>query len=255
MGKIRKPFHGVWNIIRFNWHYYLCSIGFIILLFFLKNYFTQIFQIASVFLLVMIAGTIIITLLVSYYIYDVSDLYSLNWLNNLPITANKEQIVNIHAGFDETSDLLKNKFPNSKLSIFDFYDPVKHTEISIKRARKAYPSFPETLQIKTSYLPLPDNSADKIFTIFSAHEIRNPDERIVFFRELNRVLKPTGQLIVTEHLRDSVNFLVYNIGFFHFHSKSVWFKTFKAAELIILNKIKITPFITTFILGKNGITS
>ncbi len=41
-------------------------------------------------------------------------------------------------------------------------------------------------------------------------------KELSFFNELNRVLKPNGQIVVTEHLRDLNNFLAYNIGFFHF---------------------------------------
>ncbi|MEP6793846.1 MAG: methyltransferase domain-containing protein [Saprospiraceae bacterium] len=187
---------------------------------------------------------------VSFYIYDISDLYKLTWLDKWQ--SNNRKIVYINAGFDETSHLFKRKFPNSELSVFDFYDPTKHTEVSIKRARKAYAPFPDTQQINTTHLPLPDNSVDVIFVILAAHEIRNDEERITFFQELKRVLTTTGKIIITEHLQDTANFLAYNIGFFHFHSKTTWFKTFQSAGLRVVEEIKITPFITTFILGKNG---
>ena len=96
------------------------------------------------------------------------------------------------------------------------------------------------------------NSADKILLILAAHEIRNGNERIAFFKELNRIIKPTGQIYVTEHLRDTANFIAYNIGFFHFYSKKSWLDTFAKANLAISQEIKQTPFISTFILVKNG---
>ena len=105
-----------------------------------------------------------------------------------------------------------------------------------------------------SNLPLADNSTDKIFIIFSAHEIRNDEERSLFFKELRRAIKPDGQIYLMEHLRDTVNFLAYNIGFLHFYQKNTWLKTFEDAKLIIKQEIKITPFISTFILTKNGNT-
>ena len=53
------------------------------------------------------------------------------------------RIVNIHAGFDETSVMLKEKFPACELIVFDFYDPAKHTEVSIQDGRtKGLPAFP-----------------------------------------------------------------------------------------------------------------
>lgn len=251
---MRKPFQGVWNIIRFNWQFYVLAIALTVVLFLLRNNFNATFRASSDILVVVIIGSTLISLVASCYIYDFSNLYKLSWLDNLPIKDN-EKIVNINAGFDETSNLLISKFPNSELVVFDFYDPAKHTEVSIKRARKAYPPFPGTQQVKTNHLPLKDNSIDKVFAILSAHEIRNDEERSSFFKELRRVLKAKGQIIVTEHLRDTANLLAYNIGFFHFHSKATWLNTFRSAGLSVTSEIKITPFITTFILDKNGTAS
>lgn len=254
MGKIRKPFQGVSNIVRFNWHFYALSLGGLLILAVLYNFLNEPFRLFSVILFCGIILTNLITLLVSFYVYDLSNLYELDWLNDLPIAENSE-IVNINAGFDETSELLKDKFKTSKLVVFDFYDQTKHTEISIERARKAYPPYPNTRQIAADNLPLANDFADCVFAILSAHEIRNDDERNLFFAETRRVLKSDGQIIVTEHLRDTANFLAYNIGFFHFHSKRAWLETFASAGLKVRKEIKITPFITTFVLEKNGVSS
>ena len=202
----------------------------------------------------MIITPSLISLIVSFYIYDLSDLYKFNWLDTLT-TKGYLNILNIHAGFDETSALIKNKFPASYLQVFDFYDSMRHTEVSIKRARKAYPPYPNTKQINTSHIPLDENFADLIFVTLSAHEIRDEKERNAFFADMSRVLKPSGNIIVTEHMRDIRNFAAYNIGFFHFMPRRAWLNNFKAANLNISNEKQITPFITTFILSKNGTAS
>ncbi len=248
MEKLRTPLQGVWNIMRFNWHFYLLSVGFLLLLigliFLLPNY-------SFWFKLVVLATfiTSLNSLIVSTYVYDFSDLYLLDWL---PPNDSKTDfhLVNINAGFDETSVLLEQKYPKATMTVLDFYDPKKHTEISIKRARKAYPPFPNTQNISTSAIDLDSNTADLIILFLSAHEIRNEAERIIFFKELQRILKPAGQILVTEHLRDLPNFLAYTIGFFHFHSKAIWLQTFAKANLKVTKKINSTPFITTFILKK-----
>lgn len=252
---LRKPFQGVGNIIRFNWHFFVFSLLFLIALFISKNYTSGLLQWLTILAFWGTIATTFISLLVSYYVYDLSNLYKLEWAKELEKGKNFNKaevpkIVNINAGFDETSTLLKGKFPNARLHVFDFYDPTKHTEISIKRARKAYPPFPNTQAINTSDIPLQNNSIDHIFAILSAHEIRNEQERITFFQELQRILQPSGTIAVTEHLRDTANFLAYNIGFFHFHSKSTWLRTFEKADLKVVKEIKTTPFISTFILQK-----
>jgi ubiquinone/menaquinone biosynthesis C-methylase UbiE len=250
---VRKKYQGIYNIIRFNWHFYALSALFVVLVLLTKYYSTSLSILADI-LLLLIAWAVVVSLAVSFYIYDLSDLYTFSWLDNLK-KAENEKIINIHAGFDETSQLLKNKLATAELQVADFYDPAKHTAISIRRARKAYAAFPKTQKVNTSNLPMQDNSADKVFAILSAHEIRNEKERIAFFNELRRILKPSGQIIVTEHLRDTANFLAYNFGFFHFHSRASWLNTFRSAELTVLRQVKITPFITTFILEKNATAS
>jgi hypothetical protein len=99
----RKPFQGITNIIRFNWHFYVIAVV-LSLLFIWVNLFI-------VYLI--LAGTLL-SLFVSYYIYDHSTLYSLNWINSIQ----PQKIINIHAGFDETSALLAAKYPNALLTVF-----------------------------------------------------------------------------------------------------------------------------------------
>lgn len=254
MEQVRKPFQGVINIIRFNWHFYFLSGLVLFSLLFTNGFLNRDYAFYLYFLAFLINTSIIVSLIISFYVYDLSPLYSFSWLDKLNIVPGKK-IINIHAGFDETSATINKKYPSSELSVYDFYDPEKHTEVSIKRARKVYPPFQGTQVISTSGVPLANDSVDNIFFILSAHEIRDQTERDYFFNALSRVIKPSGKLVVTEHLRDWPNFLAYNIGFFHFLPKSSWCKTFQSANLKICNEIKITPFITTFILEKNATSS
>ena len=202
----------------------------------------------------LLAGSVLLSLTASWYIYDRSALYSLHWLDGL-ITSAGEQLMNVHAGFDETSHLLSQKYPGSKLTVFDFYDPVKHTEVSIERARKVYAAYPGTQTITTANIPVATATADMILVFMAAHEIRDEGERNIFFRELRRSLQDQGRIIVVEHLRDIRNFMVYNLGFLHFFSRSTWQRTFLAAGLDMVSETKITPFLSAFLLEKNGMAS
>lgn len=246
----RKPFQGVFNIIRFNWHFYLIVGIVLAFLLYSHQYLAESIQLFTFWFSLLAILTISVSLIVSYYVYDLSDLYQLYWL---PALDNKT-VLNINAGFDETSKIIKSKWRNGELTICDFYDPKKHTEISIKRARKAYPPDKNTVQVSTDKLPFLDNSFDYSLAILSAHEVRDKKERIEFFKELNRITKSKGEIFVTEHLRDLNNFIAYTIGFFHFHSRSSWIDTFEQANLKVKGEIKTTPFLTTFILEKNGNT-
>lgn len=251
MGRVRKPFQGVWNIVRFNWHFYAGAASIVAGVFltalFLPPPAADYLRLLCIVAVVPVA----VSLAVSFYVYDLAGLYDLGWLE-LKEDGGVRRIANIHAGFDETSHLLKEKFPRADLTVLDFYDPLKHTEVSIERARKVHPPFPGTRSIETSRLPLDDASTDLILLFLAAHEIRNDAERVRFFREVSRALKPDGEAVVTEHLRDLPNFIAYNVGFFHFIPRRSWKRSFAESGLAVFREMKPAPFITSFFLRKHG---
>lgn len=253
MGNLRKPLQGTRNIIRFNWHFYVLAIGFALLIYMCSIFIDNPYKIYLELLWVYITLSIIISLIISAYVYDFSGFYKLNWLDEIEVSKSGK-VINIHAGFDETSMLFQQKMPNAELLMYDFYNPKKHTEVSIKRARKAYSVIKNTQNVSTKSLPLKDREVDTVFAIFSAHEIRDENEREIFFKELKRIIKPDGQIVLVEHLRDLPNLLAYNVGFFHFMSKTSWYKLFNKVDLSVSKKLKCTPFVSIFIL-KNGESS
>ena len=246
---IRKPYQGVLNIVRFNWHFYLFA-GLSILLMLVVSYLIgELMFWPCIVVATVIFASASISLIVSCYVYDQSGLYDFSWFRQFSRKGNRN-LVNIHAGFDETSSILKKHFPDAALQVFDFYDPARHTEVSIERARREYPPYNGTVKIVTSELPVTENSVDIIFNIFALHEVRDREERIHFLKEQVRALRHDGKVVLIEHLRDLPNFLAYNIGFFHFLSGREWNYNFQQAGLCVNDKLKITPFVTVFILRK-----
>lgn len=251
---LRKPFEGVTNIIRFNWHFYLIALLAAGIPLAADNFLPHNLHLPAMDLTVLALATTVLSLAISFYIYDYSEPYSLHWLNEFNIQSN-QQLLNINAGFDETSFLIANRYPQASLRVVDFYDPMKHTEISIKRARRLNRTYPGTKVVMTGDLRLEQQSADYIFVFFSAHEIRNRQERIWFFRQLKEALMPNGRIVVVEHLRDVPNFIAYNLGFLHFFSSREWKHNFWAAGLHLEKEQKITYFLSAFTLLRNGATS
>ena len=242
----RRNFQGVLNILSFNRHFYV--IGFAVLAaitisYILFNWSDLLFWITFT---AFIYG-LTIPLIVSAYVYDLSGYYNFDWLKKYSLNASEPlRILNINAGFDETSFIIQNHFPEASLKVFDFYNPKQHTEPAIKRARKVSLVFPDTQVIKTNYIPLENKSIDIIFLLSAAHEIRSQEEKTQFLKECHRLCKPTGQVIMVEHLRDFPNFLAFSIGFTHFFSRTVWKKSFESAGFISFEETKFTPFMSIF---------
>ena len=249
----RSSFQGVWTVIRFNWHLHVLALAFAAALLTAAAYLTGT---PRLLMLVGAAGILLqttLSLAATWIAYDATRLYQLSWLE--PFLAGAARGANLHAGFDETTRLLISAFPSISWQVFDFYDPAAHTEISIRRARKAYPPWPGTVAIRTESIPLASGSVDVALLFLAAHEIRDTAERISFFRELRRALVPGGRVIVTEHLRDLSNLLVYSIGAWHFHPRREWLATFKGAGFQVMREFRNNPFITTFVLTADEIAA
>ena len=181
-----------------------------------------------------------VSLAVSHWVYDRSPLYSLRWMELKP-----DQWVNIHAGLDQMSVLLANKLPGSHHHVFDVFDKAEMTEASIERARKVSRT-PASVAAHWWELPAETASLDAVFLLFAAHEFRRPEARHTFFREVARILRPDGRVILVEHLRDVWNLLAFGPGFFHFQSHATWQNAFREAGLVIARERTLTPFVRVF---------
>lgn len=243
---MRKPFQGVLNILSFNRHFYVFGIGLLGILIMFYFFFGWP-QIVLWLIIAAFLYGLIMPLVISAYVYDFSGFYSFQWLNDLISDHHNIQlIVNINAGFDETSFLIKNKFSESDLKVFDFYNDKQHTESAIKRARKVSLVYPDTRRISSDSIPLKEKTTDIIFLLSAVHEMRSQKEKIQFLKECCRLCKTDGQVIMVEHLRDFPNFLAFSIGFTHFFSKAIWQNAFKQAGFSSVKETKFTPFMSIF---------
>lgn len=246
----RRPFQGVANILRFNWHFFALALGGAAALAAAGARLDGAPRLVAVAAAGALGLTTLVSLAVSWYVYDLSGFYRLGWLEGAGVEPGGT-MVNVHAGFDETSAALRARYPGSEWTVMDFYDPAKHTEVSIRRARRAHPPSPDDLEVATTDLPLPPAAARAVFVILAAHEIRDAGERRGFFAELARALEPGGRIVLVEHLRDWRNLLAYNLGAFHFIGRKAWLAAFAAAGLRIARTNRPNLFLTCFILERD----
>ena len=242
----RRKFQGVLNILSFNRHFYAIGVA-IFSLVIAIHFFVGLPSFVFFIIIAAFSYGLIMPLIVSAYVYDFSGYYDFNWLKNeIPNGEGIKKIVNINAGFDETSFILKSKFPQADLRVFDFYNEKKHTEPAIKRARKVSLVYPNTQQIASNAIPLEDQSVDVVFLLSALHEIRSDEEKVRLLKECYRLCKSGGKVVMVEHLRDFPNFLAFSVGFTHFFSRSVWKGVFERAGFSSFRETKFTPFMSVF---------
>jgi Methyltransferase domain len=243
----RAPYAGLVQIFRYNRPFYLRTVSGVIAAIVLSVSLPLAFRT----LVLLAAGVGVFwtcsSLLVSHYVYDRSGLYSLRWLHECLLRPPKRWI-NIHTGIDEFSVAIASMFPGSEAEIADIYDPREMTEPSIKRARSL--AAVSSASTHRQGLPAPDQDFDAAFLIFAAHELRHHEARVRLLREVRRVLRIGGEVVLVEHLRDWANFLAFGPGFLHFFSARTWQKAANAAGMPIRRRHTVTPFVHVFVLQR-----
>jgi SAM-dependent methyltransferase len=245
----RGPFDGVLQIVRYNWTLYLTAIM------------AAVAVVALVWLLrpppilaeILIAGAavgvfwLLASLAVSYYIYDLSDLYHWEWIR-VQLGVHPHRLVNITAGLDETSGALRRLYPDGELTILDIYDPKAMPEPSIARARLEGHALLETIPADFRSLPLLTGTVDAALVIFTAHELRERSARDAFFKDVRRVMTPDGRVLLVEHVRDAWNLAAFGPGAFHFFSRQEWLRVARTAGFHLDREIAKTAFVHAFLL-------
>ena len=192
---------------------------------------------------------LLVSLAVSHYVYDHAGIYDGEWLTRAVRRAPR-RYANLHAGFDEFSNVLEARFPESERVVLDFFNATRMTEPSIARARELPTNQPQAQQVDFALLPLKDEELDAAFLIFAAHELREHDARAQLLNELQRSLTRDGCIVLVEHLRDFANFIAFGPGFLHFHSRAQWLNAMAAARLKIVDEFPLTAFVRVFALEK-----
>jgi ubiquinone/menaquinone biosynthesis C-methylase UbiE len=147
-------------------------------------------------------------------------------------------VIDITAGKLRGTRGLLSRFQQGHYFVIDIYDSQKMPDPALRRAREMQPPLEVDRRIyrrtaKPSGLPIPHNWADIVYCDFSLHELQNSVDRQAIFAEFARILKPNGRLLLAEHGRDWLNFLVFGPGVLSFLKPSRWAQHIEEAGLII----------------------
>ncbi|KPI30890.1 Methyltransferase type 11 [Actinobacteria bacterium OV450] len=187
----------------------------------------------------------------SWWVYDHSELYSLDWLTGLLPDGPGDHLV-ISTGLDEVSHSLALRYPGTRQSVVDLYDPALTTEGSIRRARRRVPPRPGTLTGTPSRLPVATASRDTVFAVFAAHELRLAPDREALFAEMTRTLRPGGRLVLVEHLRDRANTAVFGPGAWHFMPRREWLRLADGEGLHSVAETRIANLVTALVFRRGA---
>ena len=244
----RGQFDGVLQIVRYNWSLYIVAVLVSTLVVLLVDVVHPPAALAGLLILGAIAAVfwLALSLAVSHYVYDRSDLYRWGWIRDR-VVPSPRHVVNIHAGLDETSLALQEVYPAAEMTILDIYDAGEMPEPSIARARREARSTLASVTADFRRLPLETASTDLVTVIFVAHELRRAAAKEAFFREASRVLQPGGRLLLVEHLRNGWNLAAFGPGAFHFFPRHEWLRVAGATGFQPGEEFSRTVFVRAFV--------
>jgi SAM-dependent methyltransferase len=244
----RSPYEGMRRVVQFNWPLYAIAAVAWLVSFALFIALPLPWRIVFFVISVGIASLSVLSLFASHAVYDVSALHHWKWLREIA-PPKIQQILNIHSGYDETSGALAKVFPEAKIAVVDLYPSLQRKEPSIERARKAYPPASQAISTSMNDWPIEGASQDLILLAFAAHEVRSHEGRVRLLQEAGKKLKPSGAIVLVEHLRDVMNALFYGPGCLHFFSQREWLNCVKDAGLKANKVTKFTPFVAVIVIG------
>lgn len=242
--------HGLRQIVRFNWPFYAAAAVFVVPGPLIVRQLPGPAGVHAVLYsaIGLTAFWTIASLGASWLVYDRSCLMTGNWIREA-LGYRPRAWVNIHAGLDELTPILRARLPGTQGRVFDIFDAREMTEPSIARARGGNSGSGSEVA-DFHHLPLPTGTMDAAFLLLSAHELRTPDARCALLKEVHRVLHPGRHVIVAEHLRNGANMLAFGPGAWHFHSRRAWTRSFEQARFGIYDEFSITPFVRVFVLRR-----
>jgi SAM-dependent methyltransferase len=243
----RGPYQGVVQILQFNRRMYAATTATLMVCWLAAALLPVAGRIALLIASAPAAFWLATSLAVSHYVYDRFPLYDLRWLERALLRMPRRWL-NVHSGWDETSELLASVFPGAEGNAADIFDAQVMTEASIRRAHRMNRSTLKAKPARYDELPFDSGSFDAAFAIFAAHELRRHDQRVQLFREIARVLAPGGELVLIEHARDWGNFLAFGPGFLHFFSPHAWRSVARGAGLMVRAEFRMTRFVRVYLL-------
>jgi SAM-dependent methyltransferase len=195
---------------------------------------------------------VIMSVVGAHIVYDRSDLFTWRWMRDVLEVA-PTRWINIHAGLNSLPrPIISRLFPKATGLSVDIFDPTEMTEASIHRARVALPMDPHSLPGRFDHLPIYCGDADVAFIILAAHELRRDESRLALFRELHRVVRAGGTVVLVEHVRNLANFIAFGPGAFHFFSRRNWMRAATAGGFDLTRELSFLPLVHAFILRRSS---
>lgn len=254
MMEITKRYRGVWRYIKARWPTYLFGFGGgflagIVLLWvsILQEWFS--FTFLTTAILVILVYFFISSLWSAHQLYDTTRISDM--LVKLGGLTSTENVVHIELGERWPVRELSRQFTTGHVDVIDVYNPIITPDKTLARLRQNASRPPSDPRIswrdgRIDLLPLPDDSATLVTEIEGLSKFWQKGDQAQLLREISRILKPEGHIIMAERTRTLSNLLTLGIAGFRLPTADYWVEILLNNGFEMVKQSSIQDLITFF---------
>jgi SAM-dependent methyltransferase len=228
---------GVGRVICFNWPKYVGALITLTVLGIAQTLANGLLRLGLVVLLLGLTYGIFASLVATWWAYD----YRACEVYQAIATGHRAggSWLLVHAGLDESYGRLTEQI-GEPAAIVDV-GPPGTTSRSLKRAHALVGRTGVPISKVSDFKSA---SIDTVVVLFGIHELRDPQQAVALLTEMRRITRPSGSILIIEHLRDVPNFSVYGPAILHFGSASQWKKAILSSSLRLRSLHRVAGLIS-----------
>lgn len=185
-----------------------------------------------------------------HWMFDRSPLLEGSWIQDCA-SSPVQRWIQVSVALEQTTLPLERVFPEAVGQLFDLFSSERMQEPAVRRARASSAIAP-SLPVAPEAFPADDGSSDLTVVTLAAHELRRRSDREALFRELARVTRADGSIVVVEHLRDLPALLAFGPGVLHFYPRRTWLDLAARTGLSAVQEFPLSPFVRVFVWRRGG---
>ncbi|MBK8987841.1 MAG: methyltransferase domain-containing protein [Chloroflexi bacterium] len=238
----KSPYSGAIRHVWANWPLYLLAYAGIVLALVTIGVSLQkgwlSFVPLSLALLLLLSYFLAAALWAAHQLYDAAGLRPQHILFDMAQLRPTDTLVYVDLGVRDLALQLGSRLTSGKIIVVDVYHPQGTMSRSLKRYRARQPHALNDPRLvwqngRVDLLPLPDNSVSTVILHRVVSEFWQQGDRLALLREVYRILRPDGRLLLAERVRSANNWLVMGPGALQLSFADDWRDLLQEAGFVV----------------------
>jgi SAM-dependent methyltransferase len=162
------------------------------------------------------------------------------------------RFVHVSMGLRRTPQQMSRRLTSGRVTALDVYNPQEAPGSALARARFAVrPAPPDPrlrwLEATIKLFPLPDRCTSLVTIEEAAGALWQHGDRLLLLREVYRILRPEGRLLLAQPVRTRKAWLVAGTGAMRLEPAAYWRRLLDEAGFNLLREMDVSGLVTYFV--------